>query len=322
MTKKFLFAVSAVLICSNLSLRAQDLNFADVNTLTKWYNPSLQQEQQSSLSLNYRDVRYEGAVAYRSTAGMFNLPLTKKNTSNAGFWNLNIGFLLDQADQDILKTSQAQFGLSYALPINANQTFLAVGVQGSYVTSRLNLTNTSFPDQFDQYGPIANATTQDPMGGGDTRQWFSSHLGVSVFKQSDELGWSFGLSLRDVASPEINRESNTSFKLQPTYGLQSGFNFSRNQTKYSLTGIANWKAEAFQTLFAANMLQELGSRNLNNIGFGIAYRVRDAIIPSVSIGFQQTNLVLFYDVNISGINAAGFKRNAFEIALKHSFSKK
>lgn len=322
MTTKFLYTLSAVLLCSTLSLRGQDLNFAEVSDLTKWYNPSIQQERQTSLSLNYRDVRYESMVAYRSTAGMFNLPLQKREQKNSGFWNLNLGFSVDQADQNILNTTQAQMGLSYALPLNAAQTYMAVSIQGAYVNSQLNLTNTSFPDQFDQYGPIAGAVTQDPLASGDSRKWYSSHLGVSVFKQSEQLSWNLGLSLRDAVSPQINRETGSTYRLRPTWGIQSGCTFGLNQTRYNLSGIANWKSEAFQALFAASMSQEIGNGSLHSLGFGMAYRLRDAFIPSMSVGFAQTKLTLFYDVNISGINASGRNRNAFELALKHSFSKK
>lgn len=323
MTNKLIYTLSAIFCCSLTTVKAQDLNFAEIRDLTKWYNPSIQQDRQVTLSLNHRDVRYESLLAYRTTAGMFNLPLMRKaETAGKGFWNFNLGFAVDQADQGILGTTQAQLGLSYALPINAAETFMAVSLQGSYVSSRLDMAGVSFPDQFDQNGPIANAITQDPLGAGDTRKWFSSHLGVSLFKQTAELSWNLGLSVRDITSPQINRENSNAFQLKPTLGIQAGCTFGENQTKYSLNGIANWKAQAFESLVAAGVKQELGNKNLSHVGFGLAYRLRDAFIPSVNVGISQTQLSLLYDINVSGIRAAGFQRNAFEIGLRHTFSKK
>ncbi len=323
MTKKLIYTLSAIFCFGLGNVKAQDLNFAEIRDLTKWYNPSIQQDKQASLSLNHRDVRYESLLAYRTTAGMFNLPLKLNSGSEPkGYWNFNLGFAVDQADQGILGTTQAQLGLSYALPINGNETFMAVSIQGAYVNSRLDLAGVSFPDQFDQNGPIANAVTQDPLGGGDSRKWFSSHLGISLFKQSEELSWNLGFSVRDITSPQVNRQSGSAYHLRPTLGLQAGCTFGENQTKYSFSGISNWKAQAFETLVAAGIKQELGNKNLSHVGFGLAYRLRDAFIPSVNVGVSQTQLSLFYDINVSGISAAGFKRNAFEIGLKHTFSKK
>ncbi len=320
MTKNYIYLLVLVMTSALTNARAQDLNFAEARDMTKWYNPSIQQDQNLSLSLNYRDVRYESAVAYRTTAGMFNLPFKSKD-ANSGFWSFNLGFALDQADQGILGTTQAQMGFSYALPLSAQQTFMSVSVQGAYVNSRLDLGGITLPDQFDQNGPIANAVTQDPLGGGDTRNWFSSHLGVSLFKRADDLSWNLGVSLRDVTSPEINRPNSTSFQVKPTLGLQAGCAFGEGQLKYTFNGLANWKAQAFEALLAAGVKHGLESKSLNNIGFGMAYRLRDALIPSISIGLPQSQLNLFYDINISGVNAAGYKRNAFEISLKHTFTK-
>jgi hypothetical protein len=241
---------------------------------------------------------------------------------NSGFLSLSMGVAMDQSNQNILKNTLGVLGLSYAVPLTGNNQYLALSIQGSYVNSRLDLTNATFPDQFDRNGPIGGAVTTDPLGVGTPRSWFSSHLGVSMFQTGEEQSWSLGMSVRDVTSPRIERGTGQEFKLAPTIGFQGNYEMQRGSTRYGLHGIANFKAEAYEQLISTSVTHLNKDSKLSSIKGGVAYRVRDAVIPYIELGLGSTNIGLFYELNISGINAAGYSRNAFEISLKKSFKAK
>jgi len=232
--------------------------------------------------MNYRDVRYQGLLGYRSSAMMVDLPVISQiaNKETSGYWNLSAGFSLDESNQNILNQTQAMLGVSYAVPLNANQLYLASSVQASYFNSRLDVSGINFPDQFDRNGPIANAITGDPLGNGQSQHWFSTHLGISMFQNTEPESWMLGVSIRDISQPVINRDNSTLFHLKPTFGIQGGYEFARQDTRYG----------------------------------------RDAIIPYIDLTVGQTTMALHYELNISGIQASGFKRSAFEIALMHHFN--
>ena len=70
---KFIFTLLTVLYLNNL--HGQDLHFSRVQDMVLWYNPSLKNDTRTSLRMNYRDVRYQGLLGYRSSAMMVDLPV-------------------------------------------------------------------------------------------------------------------------------------------------------------------------------------------------------------------------------------------------------
>lgn len=321
--QKYIIAIALSFFIGQLN--AQDQNLAGINSLSMWYNPSQKSDKDLTVRMNYRDLRYQGLLGYRSSVGMVDIPLKTGKTNeldDKGFWNLSLGFSLDESNQNILKSTQALLGLSYALPLNGNNTYLSMSLQGSYFNSRMDFSNTSFPDQFDRNGPIANAITNDPLRTGDARGWNSSHLGMSVFKRTDLESWSLGIALRDVNQPLINRQSGIDVKLKPTFSLQGNYSFTKDQMIYDLRGFVGLKSEASQQLISLSAKYKFNDNDLSSFGSGLAYRFRDAIIPYIDFTLKQSTVSLYYEMNVSGINASGYNRSAFELSVSHRFAKK
>jgi type IX secretion system PorP/SprF family membrane protein len=324
MKTKHLLTISLLLILSS-SLFAQDLHYARIEDLSIWYNPSLKNSKQSDVRLNYRDVRYQNMLSYRSSAVFSNVTLKSNGTDemdNSGYLSLSVGFANDQSNQNILRNSSGVLGLSYAVPLTGVNQYLAVSIQGSYMNSRLDLSNATFPDQFDRNGPINGATTIDPLGVGTPRSWLSSHLGVSMFQTGEDQSWSLGVAVRDVTSPSIERGTSQQFTLAPTFGFQGSYEMQRGSTRYGLHGVVNFKAEAYEQLLSTSISHHNKGSMLSSIKGGVAYRVRDAVIPYAELGLGTTSIGLYYELNISGIGAAGYSRNAFELSLRKAFKGK
>lgn len=299
---------------------AQDLHFSRLQDLSIWYNSSLSNGNQSSLRLNYRDVKLENAVAYRSIAGLAEISLNPNTTSNR-HWNLNLGIATDKSNNGILKNTQALVGLSYAIPLTGSNHLLSFGAQASYSNSRMDFSSITFPDQFDEYGPIGNAITADPLRNSDPNNWFSTHAGIALSKREDEVSWSLGLSVKDLIKPTINLSGQEAFSIAPTYGAQWSYAVSRGSTQFNFYGISNVKAKAFEQLLSASIKQTFRNNDIDALGLGMAYRLKDALVPFVDLDFNNTSLALHYEINISGIKASGFNRNAFEISFKQAFGR-
>ena len=304
--------------------KAQDLHYARVQDLSLWYNPALKADRKSDIRMNYRDVRYQNMLSYRSSAVLGNISLqgNGEDQENSGYWNLSVGAAVDQSNQNILKNTLGALGLSYAVPLTGNGQYLAVSIQGSFVNSRLDLSNAMFPDQFDRNGPISNAITRDPLAMGSPRNWLSAHIGAALFQQGEEQSWSLGVSLRDATRPLTQRGNGQNYRLQPTLGFQGSYEVQRGDTRYAFYGVANFKAEAYEQLLSASVSYRPKGSAVNAIGGGLAYRLRDAVVPYAELGLGGTSIGLYYELNISGIRAAGYSRNAFEIGLKQQLTNK
>src|SRR5580692_1599125 len=113
--------------------RSQEINFSRVQDMASWYNQSLKTNKENSLKLNYRSVQYAGTIAYNSVAAMFDMPLLSKDAkekTNSGYFSLSVGAASDKSNGGILNVTQGLLGISYAIPISRNETYLSAGFQG------------------------------------------------------------------------------------------------------------------------------------------------------------------------------------------------
>jgi hypothetical protein len=51
------------------------------------------------------------------------------------------------------------------------------------------------------------------------------------------------------------------------------------------------------------------------IGVGFAFRVKDAVIPNIQLKLNKTTIGIHYDINISGLRAAGYSRQGVELMI-------
>ena len=305
---------------------AQEINFSRVQDMTIWYNQSLKTDKLNSLKLNYRNVQYGGAIAYNSVSAMFDMPLLSKAAKekrNAGFFSLSAGAASDKSNQGILNNTLGMLGLSYAIPIDKNETYVAAGFQGAYYQSRLNLNGVenAFGDQYDAYGPIENSVSNDRLANGWSYGHFNVNTGISVFNNSRHNKWYVGLSALQVNKPYTDKLKTDSLRLKMGIGVQGGYKYiTSTEDEVAFYMIMNWQGGAYRHYFDLSYVKYLSSvQGGAAVGFGLGYRYDDALVPNVELRYQKFIFGLSYDVNISSINAAGLKRNGLELSVRLDF---
>jgi len=299
----------------------QDLHYADVQSMNLWYNQSLKMDKYRDIRLNFRDIKYQSLLAFRTASGMLNIPLIRKeNIENEGkgFLSATVAGAFDKSNRGIFKNNTGMLGLSYSQRLNDNNMFIALGFQGTSTRSILNTSSALFPDQFDRYGPIPSGT-RDRYGMGRSYNWASLNAGLSVYQTTESTDWYLGASMRHINRPFTDEFKTKQYRLAPTYGMQAGLTVKNEMDQMSVYAIANWKAQAYEYLIGAKLLKQLNDGDEKSqgtaIGVGIGLRIRDAIIPNLQLRFGKTTLGFHYDVNISGLKAAGYTRNGFELSL-------
>ncbi|MEP7259060.1 MAG: type IX secretion system membrane protein PorP/SprF, partial [Flavitalea sp.] len=115
----------------------------------------------------------------------------------------------------------------------------------------------------------------------------------------------------DAKSPE--------FKLKYAYGIQGGYTFiTPMQDAVSFHTSLNWQGKAYKHFGNIAYFKSIPSVK-GGVGFGLGYRYDDAVVPNVEIRYSKAIVSLGYDVNVSPISAAGFRRNGIELAVKFDF---
>ncbi|MHA4806729.1 PorP/SprF family type IX secretion system membrane protein [Flavitalea flava] len=320
-----IFTILCLFILTDIA-RGQEINFSRVQDMALWYNQSLKTDKQTSLKLNYRNVQYGGLIAYNSVAAMFDMPLLSKDgksKANSGYFSISAGAASDKSNQGILNNSQGMLGISYAVPLGRKETFLAVGFQGAYYQSNLNVNGVSnaFGDQFNNYGPIEGAPSSDRFASGWSYGHFNVNTGVSVFSNSRYDKWYLGVSAMQVNQPYSYKIKADSTRLKMAIGVQGGYKFTtKTEDEVAFYMSMSWQGPAYRHYYDFSYSKAIpGIQGGAAVGIGLGYRYSDAIVPNIELRYQKLILGVLYDVNISSISAAGVSRNGLELALRMDF---
>jgi type IX secretion system PorP/SprF family membrane protein len=304
----------------------QEINFSRVQDMTIWYNQSLKTDKLNSLKLNYRNVQYGGDIAYNSVAAMYDMPLLSKaarDKNNSGYFSMSVAGASDKSNQGILNNTYGMLGFSYAVPIAKNETYLSAGFQAGYYHSQLNVNGVSnaFGDQYNNYGPIEGAVSNDMYATG----WSYSHLninaGISVFSNAKNNKWYLGASALQVNKPYTGKLKSDSLRLKVGIGIQGGYRYiTSSEDEVAFYMIMNWQGPAYRHFFDLMYVKPVPNvQGGAAVGFGIGYRYNDAIVPNIELRYQKLIIGLLYDVNISSISASGIHRNGLELSVKIDF---
>jgi len=314
----YVLAGSLIMLQSN----GQDLHYADVQSMNLWYNQSLKLNKQKDIRFNFRDIKYQSLVAFRNASIMVNVPFVKKGSEGfdkKSFVSATAAGSFDKSNKGVFKNNTGMLGLSFSQKLSANDLYLSLGFQGMHTNTSLGeLGGSFFPDQFDQYGPVPSVS-RDPLRAGRSYGWTSINSGLSIFQNTQSVEWYAGASVRHLNRPYTDEQKTKAFRLKPTLGVQAGFTVKNEYNQFGVYGITNWKAEAAEYLIGAKVQHSLDQPSNgyegSSIGLGFAFRVKDAVIPNLQLKLNKTTIAVHYDINISGLRAAGYSRQGVELMI-------
>lgn len=298
----------------------QETHFAQVQDMKLWYNPALKTNKETLLHINVRSVNYPNIINYTSKAITLDLVLVhaeKEDDDNAGFANLSLGINADNSGDKTMNASSGMIALSYALPLNYDNTYLAIGFQGAYVSNRIGLDNYRlFPNQFDKYGAIGSAISSDPYQSGNTYQYFTAGAGLAVFHIGEKRQWYAGASVRRLNQPASIKSYSSDFRLPINDGLQAGYTTAiRDNDAIGGYGNFSWQSGSHEhvigALYTRNIIDSL---NLS-VSIGVGWRIGDAILPNIAFTFGDHRLVFCYEFNTSA-GSNNYYRRAFEFSYR------
>jgi hypothetical protein len=289
-----------------------------------WYNQALKMDRTADLRFNFRDIRYQSLLAFRTASGMVNIPLIKNENQDQqtgkSFLSATAGGAFDKSNKGFYKNSTGLLGLSYSQKLSDEMVYISAGFQGSLTQTSLGTSGALFPDQFDQYGPLPSAT-RDPLRAGRSYNWMGLNAGLSLYKNAAFSEWYIGASLRHLNRPFTDEQKTNAYRLAPTVGMQAGIIVKNDDNQVGVYGIANLKAKAHEYLLGGNFTSMVNyEKDGSSIGFGLALRLNDAVIPNLQLKLNTTTIGFHYDINISGLKAAGYSRQGFELAVLQRFN--
>jgi hypothetical protein len=316
------------LLFTSKTAEAQNLNYADVQTMNLWYNQALKNDRNADVRFNFRDIKYKSLLAFRNSNVMVNFPFLSKAqrsvSSNSNFLSATVAGSFDKSNRGVYKNNTGMLGITYNQRLSADQLYISAGFQGTLTNTVLNNSGLLLPDQFDDFGPIASVSS-DPLRAGRSYNWMSLNSGIALSQNTSDKEWYVGTSIRHLNRPYTDEQKSSQFRLKPTWGVQASYTVKNELSNIGVYSITNWKAEAAEYLFGARFSRVLDAPSSDgfegsSLGFGVALRVRDAIIPNIQLKLNKTQIAFHYDINISGLRAAGYSRQGFEMVLSQKIN--
>lgn len=229
-------------------------------------------------------------------------------------------FYHDQAGAGNLQTTEFQISLAYSNKITSDSSLsISGGLQLGVMSRSINFDRFTFDEQYNGRAFNPNQPSGENFAL-DSYNNFSLHSGLAFeYLLEDRKSFQLGFSFYNLSSPDQSfLGSNIPLDLRSSIYLTSDYIVSEKLDL--LPGILHSRQGKFQeTVIGSNLRYRLNESSYlkRNVYGGLWYRNADAIIISSGIDYNQWQVGLSYDINISGLEVASNNRGGLEIALTY-----
>ncbi|MFY7964776.1 MAG: PorP/SprF family type IX secretion system membrane protein [Chitinophagaceae bacterium] len=303
-----------------LKSHSQDLHFSQYTNSPLLVNPAntgFSPDYDFRVGLNYRNQWAATNVPYKTFSAWGDAKLFNRKLENS--W-VGVGAILlnDVAGTGTLTSVKSFLNLAYHQQLNDNN-LLSIGFSGGMVQKRIDYTKLTFDQQwnnrfFDIDLPsnepfVTNNASYLDLNAGINYSWFASdnfyfNVGASVMHLNTPSETFFNPATVDARlSRRYNYFINASIKASDALILNPHIYYSKmstsNETVIGLVGQYN--------------LGDYGGSN--QLLFGVYYRNKDAIAPTIGYMINNTQLMFNYDATTSSLTNYNSFRNAYEFSI-------
>lgn len=308
--------------------QAQDPHDQGIEQMKLWYNPALKTDTMPVAHVILHKVNYPNILSTTSKAITLELVFQRNMETvspTVPFFTLTAGINVDNASGYLMNASSAMLALSYALPLDYNNTFLAIGFQGNYSFNKVGYSGNyySFPDSFDKFGALYWAIKRDPVESGDNFGYFTFNAGASVFHNDEERQWYVGFSTRYINHPYTEWDHISA--LPTTYGLQAGYTAALNEImQISGYGNISWVSGSTtsspQQYIGVRAIRkvEVNDSSFFHLSVGAGMNFRQSFQPNVQLEWGRHLFAGYLDFNLPRIAFSGYHRRSYTLTYRYN----
>jgi len=309
--KKALQIFFCALLLPLASLRGQDPGFSQYFNAPQFLNPG-------------NIGNFEGKVrlftSYRRQWASISDPFTT-NTGAADFsfgrFGLGLDILRDDPGVAALRHTQVLIGFGYKVLEGKHN--LSLGLKTGFVQKSFDPTQFTFDSQYNPttgYNPGTGSGEIFPL----TRATLGDFQSGIVYKyladgNSGFLDLELGASFAHINQPQYTFIAGETFLPMRT-NLHASFAFIGGE-RLSLRPMARYSIQGTARQMALGLAAEYEYDQEVSFVVGAQYRVNDAVIPHVGLNFNNFDIGLSYDVNISSLSNFTNLRGGPEITLTY-----
>lgn len=308
----------SMLLCKTMS--AQDLHFSQFFHSPLTTNPAntgFIPDGDYRLGVNYRNQWSSiMTVPYKTMSAYGDMQVAKDRFEN-GWVGVGGMIMKDVAGSGNLTSTKVYASVAYH-QLLGNSSLLSLGFNTGYANKQINVTNLKFPDQFDgkffdSKLPTSAMLTNNNIG------YLDMQVGMNyAYFPTEKIYVNTGFSAHHVNRP---RESffdmaDATNRVPTRYiGFFNGSFMLNDQWIVNPNAYVSVQAHSSEIVAGLNAHYNLSGDGENVLIGGLYYRMKEAIIPMIGLGFKDYIFSFTYDVTMSSLKTYNNSRGAFEFAL-------
>lgn len=318
---KYYIIFFALLFCKNVAI-AQDPNFSQFIASPLSINPALTSDGESNWRAmsNIRTQSVGIGSTYITQSLSIDGKLKKIDDDNY----LGIGGMIiaEKAMDGIFKSTYLNLNTSYHLSLDNKGNGLAIGLGYINNNTRIDFSQLSFDQQLSSIGFDRALPTGEPSLLNATS--FSSACAGIMFTHNDENTF-FNIGAAGYRFVKSNRsilDDKTQY-ISPRYDIHADFGTALNKNlNLNFSAVHMMQNGTSNTTIGSSFGILHSSDNFNTdqlrmINLGMFYKLGNAIIPYVGYAYNNLQLGLSYDVNVSASKSGSITSRSFEISFMY-----
>lgn len=301
---------------------AQDIHFSQFYNSPLTLNPTLTGLADGKFRIGalYRTQWASVTRPYRTSSIAFDMPL-QKGFADGDKLGLGLVFFYDQTGQYNFTTMNVNASFAYHKVLDReHRHYLSLGVQVGFTQKRFDF-NGLFADQIDGSLAGTGVTSENIQGNSIIHENLNVGLSYSG-RLSEKTAIYIGGAMFNVTQPKESFLDNSDQRLPYRVSVNVGAEIGIGKGGFQLLPSVIYQTQASADEINAGL--GLGYKFKNDLQtiIGAYYRVNDAVIPMVGLGYKGFNLSFSYDANTSSLKQAASGNNALEFSLSYVMQNK
>lgn len=306
-------------------VEAHDIHFSQFYASPQNLNPSLAGnfEGQYRLVMNNRNQWQSFTNGYRTFSASFDSRITNWRISGSTF---GAGLLInsDRAGDGKMGITQVGISLSMQYDITGSGKYLvAAGICPSFSQYSIDFSKFTFNSQYNGVQFDAMLPSNENFEA-DRVSFFDLASGINFATSvNDNLSFTFGLAASHILRPLLSFNNDPSVKLKSRYQYHAIVLY-KLRNDFIIYPSLKLSSQGPLKEFNWGGMAKLGLNNMyfQSFYFGGWNRWRDAVILKIGTDYQNINIGISYDINISKLTCASNGKGGFEFSLAYIFNLK
>lgn len=328
------FAVGIVVICTSLSVSAQDLHFSQTAQTPLLINPACAgvYDGWERVIINQRNQWLGSNTQFMTTNVSADINVGKSRMNDRAHLGVGLMFYNDVGGDSQFGNQTGSLTVSGILPMGGSGHILSAGIQGGFGSRKGTLSSVTFMNQwtgseFDQTLPTGeqNSLNSFRYMEANAGVYYVYDGGQNTFSRNNDFKLQIGFSGYHLNAPELKYTNGVTEteRLHRKYVGHAGVVADIVGSKMAIDGSVLQFVQGghYETIFGMMLRYRFedgtkitGLSHDAFFGFGVYHRLKDAIIPSVMVDWKGFQLGISYDITVSKL------RNAYTGSLEFSLS--